>query len=67
MINWEGNPVTTFEVVQHAGPLTMRTWVRTDGIILRHEVPFPFVRLVLERRPDTDLVPSTKQTTVPAS
>jgi hypothetical protein len=67
MINWEGNPVTTFEVVQHAGPLTMRTWVRTDGVILRHEVPFPFVRLVLERRPDTDLVPSTKQTTVPAS
>ncbi len=33
-------------------PLTMRTWVRTDGMILRQEVPFPFVRLVLERRPE---------------
>jgi hypothetical protein len=67
LIHWEGNPVTTFEVVQHAGPLTMRTWVRTDGVILRHEVPFPFVRLVLERRPDTAAVPATNGNTVPAS
>jgi hypothetical protein len=67
LIHWEGNPVTTFEVVQHAGPLTMRTWVRTDGVILRHEVPFPFVRLVLERRPETDTIPLYKEATVPAS
>jgi len=67
LIHWEGNPVATFEVVQQMAPLTMRTWVRTDGVILRHEVPFPFVRLVLERRPDTDSVPSTLDTTVPAS
>jgi len=66
LIHWAGNPVTTFEVVQHAGPLSMRTWVRTDGVILRHEVPFPFMRLVLERRPETDSVPSTSETTVPA-
>jgi hypothetical protein len=67
LIHWEGNPVNTFEVVQHMGPLLMRTWVRIDGVILRHEVPFPFVRLVLERRPETDSVPSTKETTVSAS
>jgi hypothetical protein len=67
LIHWEGNPVTTFEVVQHMGPLLMRTWARTDGVILRHEVPFPFVRLVLERRPESDSVPSKKENTVPAS
>ena len=29
----------------------------STGSILRHEVPFPFVRLVLERRPETDASP----------
>jgi hypothetical protein len=67
LIHWEGDPVPTFEVVERMGPLTMRTWVRTDGVILRHEVPFPFVRLVLERRPDTDAVPTTLPTSVPSS
>jgi hypothetical protein len=66
LIHWEGNPVTTFEVVQHMGPLIMKTWVRTDGVILRHEVPFPYVRLVLERRPEEDLVPIKSQPMVPA-
>ncbi len=51
MIDWDGNPVLTFEVEQKMSPLTMKTWVRTDGVILRQEVPFPFVRLMLERRP----------------
>ena len=54
VIHWDGNPVTTFEVVQHMTPLSMRTWVRLDGVILRQEVPFPFVRLVLERQPEAD-------------
>jgi hypothetical protein len=54
LIHWEGNPVTTFEVVHRASLLTTKTWVRTDGVILRQEIPFPFVRLVLERRPETD-------------
>jgi hypothetical protein len=68
MINWNGNPVTTFEVVQNMAPLvTMRTWVGLDGVILRQEVPFPFVRLVLERRPDADDIPSIPQTRVPGS
>ena len=33
--------MSAFEVVQHAGPITAKTWVRTDGVILRQEVPFP--------------------------
>jgi len=66
LIHWDGNPVTTFEVVQHMGPLIMKTWVRTDGIILRHEVPFPYVRLVLERRPEGELMPIKTQPRVAA-
>ena len=52
LIHWNGEPVSAFEVVQHAGPITARTWVRPDGVIIRQEVPFPFVRLVLERIPE---------------
>jgi hypothetical protein len=52
LIHWNGEPVSAFEVVQHAGPITAKTWVRPDGVILRQEVPFPFVRLVLDRRPE---------------
>ncbi len=54
LIHWEGEPVTCFEVVHRTSPLTTKTWVRTDGVILRQEIPFPIVRLVLERRSDTD-------------
>ena len=56
VIHWDGNPVSTFEVVQHLAPLALRTWVRPDGVILRQEVPFPFVRLILERRPEESTV-----------
>lgn len=59
LIHWDGMPVTTLEVVQHVAPLSVRTWVRTDGVILRQEVPFPFVRMVLERRPEADGVSSS--------
>jgi len=52
VINWDGNPENTFEVEHQMSPISMRTWVRTDGVILRQEVPFPFVRLMLERQPD---------------
>ena len=52
LIHWNGEPVSAFEVVKHAGSMTARTWVRSDGVILRQEVPFPIVRLVLDRRPD---------------
>ncbi len=67
LIHWEGNPVWTFEVVQHMAPLSMKTWVRTDGVILRHEVPFPFVRMVLERRPDDEFQRPQTQTPVPST
>jgi hypothetical protein len=54
LINWDGDAVTTFEVVHRTSPFSMKTWVRTDGVILRQEIPFPFVRLVLERRSEQD-------------
>ena len=38
LIHWEGNPVTTFEVVHRTSPFSMKTWVRTDGVILRQEI-----------------------------
>ena len=57
LIHWNGEPVSAFEVVHHTGTVTARTWVRSDGMILRQEVPFPLVRLVLERLPDSG--PST--------
>jgi hypothetical protein len=65
LIHWNGNPVTTFEVVQQVRPVAMRTWVRLDGVILRQEVPLPFVRLVLERRPDENVASFNPQTRVP--
>jgi hypothetical protein len=49
LIHWNGEPVSAYEVVQHSGPFTATTWVRPDGVIIRQEVPFPFIRLVLER------------------
>ena len=51
LLHWNGGPVSAFEVVQSAGPVTSTTWVRPDGLILRQEVPFPMVRLILERVP----------------
>ena len=67
LIHWAGKPVTAYEVVQHVAPLAMRTWVRFDGVVLRQEVPFPFVRLVLERRPEPEDLPALLQTKVPGS
>jgi len=52
VIHWDNSPITVLEVVHHVIPLTARTWVRPDGLVLRQEVPFPFVKLVLERIPD---------------
>lgn len=53
-IYWAGNPEMTYEVEQKVSGLPMRTWVRPDGVILRQEVPFPFVKLLLERRPEEE-------------
>jgi hypothetical protein len=63
-IPWNGKPVPTYEVVQHLAPLSMRTWATLDGLILRQEVPFPLVHLVLERRQD-EPANSTNQAAVP--
>jgi hypothetical protein len=52
VIHWDNHPLSTLEVVQHLTPLVARTWVRSDGLVLRQEVPFPLVKLVLERQPD---------------
>jgi hypothetical protein len=51
--------------LQHVSPLSLRTWVRLDGVILQQEVPLPFVRLVMERRADADEEISNLQTRVP--
>ena len=67
LLQWNGKPVTTFEVVQQMGALSMRMWVRFDGVILRQEVPLPLVRLVLERRPDVDEIPLSPLRQVPGS
>ena len=52
-IQWgkDKNPVKTLEIVHQMSPFSARTWVRPDGLVLRQEVPFPFVKLVLERVP----------------
>jgi hypothetical protein len=57
LVHWNGEPVSAFEVVQHAGPITSKTWVRADGVIVRQEVPLPIVRLVLERVPEGSAPP----------
>lgn len=55
VIHWNNHPVTTLEVVQHMTPFAAKTWVRTDGLVLRQEVPFPLVKLILEREPEQAL------------
>jgi hypothetical protein len=55
VIHWNNHPVNTLEVVQHMTPFAARTWVRTDGLVLRQEVPFPLVKLILERLPEQAL------------
>jgi hypothetical protein len=51
-IQWDNNLETTLEVVTHFAPISARTWVRRDGLVLRQEIPFPFVKLILQRLPD---------------
>jgi hypothetical protein len=52
LITWGNNEVMALEVVTHMPPLTARTWVRPDGLVLRQEAPFPFVKLIMERQDD---------------
>lgn len=62
LIIWNNVMVPTNLVVQHLAPIRARTWVRLDGLVLKQEIPFPFVKLILERRPvPTSSVPGTLQ------
>jgi hypothetical protein len=54
VITWDSNPVTTLEVVTSLPWIKARTWVRPDGLVLRQEAPFPFVKLLLDRQPDQE-------------
>jgi hypothetical protein len=60
VIHWDKSPVPTLEVVHHMAPLSARTWVKPDGLVLRQEVPFPFVKLVLERLADRNTAPNAE-------
>lgn len=51
VITWDNNPVETLVVLTEMPPLSARTWVRLDGLVLRQEVPFPHTTLMLERIP----------------
>lgn len=52
-IYWDKGTVGVFEVVHKIPPaISAKTWVRrSDGLVLRQEVPFPIVKLILERQP----------------
>jgi hypothetical protein len=50
-ITWDQNPTPAFVVETRMAPITARTWVRPDGLVLRQEVPLPLRRIVLEREP----------------
>ena len=52
-IHWNQNPVPTFVVVTKTGPISARTWVRTDGLVIRQELPLLLTRLILERTPNS--------------
>ncbi len=51
LILWDNKMVPTLMVVQHLAPISARSWVGLDGLVLKQEIPFPFVKLVLERSP----------------
>lgn len=48
-IYWDTASVDALVVVSKLSHLSARTWVRPDGLVLRQEVPTPFVRFYLER------------------
>ena len=50
-IFWNGNPTEVFLVEHKAITFSAKTWVRRDGLVLRQQLPTPFVKLVLERDP----------------
>ncbi len=63
---WGTGPVDVLVVEAHLSSLTARTWVRTDGLVLRQEVPTPFLRLMLERVPAISPTIAPEAGTLPA-
>ena len=64
MIHWDKQPGDRpSRSCSTSTPLSARTWVRPDGLVLRQEVPFPFVKLVLERQPDRPDRPAEAEVT----
>lgn len=53
-IYWDRSMTAAYEVVHKIPPaISARTWVRkSDGLVLRQEVPFPVVKLLIERMPE---------------
>ena len=53
-IYWDKSMTAAYEVLYRIHPaISARTWVRkSDGLVLRQEVPFPVVRLMIERMPE---------------
>jgi hypothetical protein len=50
---WNGRPHLCHVIVSTLGPIVARTWVRVeDGVVLRQDVPVPFIKLTLERIDD---------------
>lgn len=54
-IYWDKSMTAAYEVVHRIPPvISARTWVRkADGLVLRQEVPFPVVKLMIERMPES--------------
>ncbi len=58
-IIWGNSTVMTLKVITKMSPISVATWVRPDGLVLRQEVPLPHrIKLMLERLPDDAHPPS---------
>lgn len=51
-IFWGGNPLEVFVIEHKSATFTAKTYVRKDGLVIRQQLPTPFVRLILEREPE---------------
>ena len=56
-IIWGNAPVMTMKVVTRMSPISVTTWVRPDGLVLRQEVPLPHrIKLMMERLPNSSQI-----------
>ncbi len=54
ILEWNSTQIEATEVVTRIEPFAMRTWVRSDGLVVRQQVPLPMTNLMLERIADPD-------------